>query len=43
MHESIFQKPERLHLTVAVFSLFSDAEKLEAISALNECKAKILE
>lgn len=43
MHESIFQKPEKLHLTVAVFSLQDDKEKAEAVRILNERKHDVLE
>lgn len=42
MHESIFQKAERLHLTISVFSLLDDSEITEAIKELNECKEKII-
>ncbi|GJQ70415.1 hypothetical protein Trydic_g22843 [Trypoxylus dichotomus] len=42
MHETIFQKPERLHLTVGVFSLLNDVERSEAIKALNECKDNVI-
>ncbi|XP_022915514.1 activating signal cointegrator 1 complex subunit 1-like isoform X2 [Onthophagus taurus] len=39
MDPTIFQKPERLHLTVAVFALMDSMEVLQAINILNDCKS----
>lgn len=41
MHESIFQKAEKLHLTIDVLSLLNEQEINEAITALNEYKLKL--
>lgn len=43
MHESIFQSPLKLHLTVVVFALMDDHEKLEATKALQDYKNMILD
>ncbi|XP_049822818.1 activating signal cointegrator 1 complex subunit 1-like isoform X2 [Aethina tumida] len=43
MHESIFQKAEKLHLTIDVLSLLNEQEINEAITALNEYKHKLNE
>ncbi|EFA03384.1 activating signal cointegrator 1 complex subunit 1 [Tribolium castaneum] len=43
MHESIFISPLKLHLTVVVFTLLDDHEKLEAIKALQDYKNMILD
>jgi hypothetical protein len=43
MHESIFQSPLKLHLTVVVFALMDDHEKLEATKALQDYKNMIFE
>ncbi|KAJ8916247.1 hypothetical protein NQ315_016387 [Exocentrus adspersus] len=42
MHESIFQSPLKLHLTVIVFALSDDREKAEAIAALEEYRNTVL-
>ncbi|XP_044268006.1 activating signal cointegrator 1 complex subunit 1-like [Tribolium madens] len=43
MHESIFISPLKLHLTVVVFTLLDDHEKLEAIKALQDYKTMIFD
>ncbi|CAH1132825.1 unnamed protein product [Ceutorhynchus assimilis] len=40
-HESIFISPLKLHITIDVFSLLDDDEKLEAIRVLNEYKSTL--
>lgn len=42
MHESIFQSPQKLHMTIAVFSLYDDHEKAVAVNVLNDCKEDVL-
>ncbi|XP_018562630.1 activating signal cointegrator 1 complex subunit 1-like [Anoplophora glabripennis] len=42
MHESIFQSPLKLHLTIIVFALSDEREKAEAVKALEEYKDTVL-
>lgn len=42
MHETIFQSPLKLHLTLAVFTLVDDKEIQAAIQALNDYKESVL-
>uniref|UniRef100_A0A6P7G360 Activating signal cointegrator 1 complex subunit 1-like isoform X2 n=1 Tax=Diabrotica virgifera virgifera TaxID=50390 RepID=A0A6P7G360_DIAVI len=42
MHESIFQKPLRLHLTIDIFVLLNEREKKEAVQALEDYKESVL-
>lgn len=39
--ESIFQNPDKLHLTIATLVLLDDVEKELAIRTLHECKEEI--
>lgn len=41
--ETIFQKPEKFHLTVATLVLLDEVEKDVAIQTLQECKELIVE
>lgn len=41
--ESIFQSPEKLHLTIATFVLLDDFEVENATKILNDCKTDIIE
>ncbi|RZC38393.1 jmjC domain-containing protein 4, partial [Asbolus verrucosus] len=43
MEESIFQSPQKLHLTIVVFALLDDHEKSEATKALQDYKNTILD
>ncbi|XP_065164562.1 activating signal cointegrator 1 complex subunit 1-like [Atheta coriaria] len=42
LDESVFQKPEKLHITVCVFALLDQVEIDEAIKSLHELKEKIV-
>ena len=41
VHEGIFQKPVKMHLTLGVLILVDDEEVKAAVEALNECKEVI--
>ncbi|XP_018330780.1 activating signal cointegrator 1 complex subunit 1-like isoform X2 [Agrilus planipennis] len=43
IHESIFQDVKKLHLTVVVFALMDEHEKLEAVKALDDYKDQVLD
>ncbi|XP_078043517.1 activating signal cointegrator 1 complex subunit 1 [Augochlora pura] len=40
--ETIFQKPNKLHLTIGMLKLLDDEEREKAIQALNYCKENII-
>ncbi|CAG9838644.1 unnamed protein product [Diabrotica balteata] len=42
MHESIFQKSLKLHLTIDIFVLLNEREKKEAVQALEDYKESVL-
>lgn len=42
VNQMIFQKPSKLHLTIALLTLLDDAERNQAIEALNYCKDHIV-
>ncbi|XP_060517084.1 activating signal cointegrator 1 complex subunit 1-like [Cylas formicarius] len=43
VHESIFQCPKKLHLTINVCVLLDETEKNEAVNALNSYKTEVLD
>lgn len=42
-HEGMFQRPEKLHLTISMLHLLDDTDQQKAIEALNNCKKEIIE
>ncbi|KAK5646317.1 hypothetical protein RI129_004781 [Pyrocoelia pectoralis] len=43
IHETIFQSPLKLHLTIGVLALMNTLEKEEAVNALNACKTEVID
>lgn len=43
VEESIFQSSAKLHLTVTVAALLDDSEQAEAVKALSDCKAEVID
>lgn len=43
VEESIFQNPKKFHITLGMMVLVDDAERREAIRALEHCKKNIIE
>lgn len=41
--ENMFQKPEKLHLTICMLHLLNECDEQKAIEALNSCKKDIIE
>ncbi|XP_039280349.1 activating signal cointegrator 1 complex subunit 1 isoform X2 [Nilaparvata lugens] len=41
--EEVFQKPEKLHMTLCVMVLSDEVERAKAIEVLNRCKAEVLD
>ena len=42
-NENMFQKPEKLHLTICMLHLLEELDQQKAIEALNTCKEEIIE
>lgn len=41
--EKLFQKPEKMHATIAVFNLADNFERQKAIDTLEECRQLFIE
>ncbi|RZF42213.1 hypothetical protein LSTR_LSTR004362 [Laodelphax striatellus] len=41
--EAVFQKPEKLHMTLCVMVLSDEVERTKAIEVLNRCKTEVLD
>lgn len=42
-NEGMFQKPEKLHLTICMLHLLDETDQQRAIETLNSCKTEIIE
>ncbi|XP_058791684.1 activating signal cointegrator 1 complex subunit 1-like isoform X2 [Phymastichus coffea] len=42
-YERMFQKPEKLHLTISMLHLLDEKDEVKAIAALNTCKENIID